>query len=174
MFCLCVCVNDSVGSPGRGGTDSLQAAMWALGIELRTSGRAANALNRWAISKAECYHWVHFYKKKGAGVSEGIVWLIQTELKRQRLSLRFFWFGLVWFFSPLPYFCDKIFANRQSKGARACWGLMVGRATVHHGGRHGGETGNAGHVSSSRLTSSIHFLLPRVPQCPKLSPPVGD
>ena len=30
----------------------LGATMWLLGIELRTSGRAAKALNRWAISPA--------------------------------------------------------------------------------------------------------------------------
>ena len=33
----------------------LWATMWLLGIELRTSGRAASALNRWAISPA-CFH----------------------------------------------------------------------------------------------------------------------
>jgi hypothetical protein len=30
----------------------LWATMWLLGIELRTSGRAVGALNRWAISPA--------------------------------------------------------------------------------------------------------------------------
>jgi hypothetical protein len=32
----------------------LWATMWLLGIELRTSGRAASAFNRWAISPAPC------------------------------------------------------------------------------------------------------------------------
>jgi hypothetical protein len=36
------------------------ATMWLLGIELRTSGRAAGALNHWAISPAP--EWYYFYK----------------------------------------------------------------------------------------------------------------
>ena len=97
-------------------------------------------------------------------MSEGIVRLIQTELKRQRLSLRFFWFGLVWFFSPLPYFCDKIFANRQSKGVRACWDLMVGRAIVHHGGKTWRRDGEM------LVTCHLQGSLPRDP----LPPPKGS
>ena len=36
----------------------LWATMWLLGIELRTSGRAVSALNRWAISPAQTWRFV--------------------------------------------------------------------------------------------------------------------
>lgn len=51
-FCLHVCLCEGVGASGTRVTDSLCAAKWVLGIEPRSSGRAASTLNHWAISPA--------------------------------------------------------------------------------------------------------------------------
>jgi hypothetical protein len=47
---------EGIGSHSR----CLWATMWLLGTELRTSGRAVRALNRWAISPAPCACFIQF------------------------------------------------------------------------------------------------------------------
>ena len=114
-----------------------QATMWVLGIELRTSGRAPNALNHWAISPAPpvnifknlficvCFACTYvcrctmLLKARNEWVELKILWAAMWMLQIEHISLApilFFFFFFFFFFLLLILFIYFIIMKLTGRG----------------------------------------------------------
>ena len=100
----------------------LWAALWALGTEPWSSGRATSALNHWAISPAPwTCSWIHF----------NLYFLIILFT----LCLQIQWYkGYIQYFSifgTLLYFCESLFFNYISAFFLLLWMCLCADAEIY-------------------------------------------